>query len=177
LAYDPFIRGGCQGRPEKPARFPGEDADAFVLQQLFRWFAAEGIDNKAVRRLAEGGLQGTRRRKGFFFEQVIGQEFVDPAKSVIVGSNQGVKQLVIVPDLCAEDRFDPFPAAVPDEVPGVAGGIDVGEGERGSAGFDAGHDQLFCGKGSVFETKIGFGEIHRRFLWKQSYELPKIFSY
>src|SRR6185437_1480994 len=100
----------------------------------------------------------------------------DLAEPIIIGRYQGIKQRVVVPDLHAQDRLDPLPAAIPDEVPGVTGGIDIGEGERGGAGFDAGPDQLYRGEGHVFETKRGFGEIHRKVLWEQSYELPNNFS-
>ena len=64
-------------------------------------------------------------------------------------------------DLDAKDGFDLLLLAEVYEIPGVAGGIDIGEGEGGGACFDACGDQFFCGQGAVLKTKIGLGEIHR----------------
>ena len=72
--------------------------------------------------------------------------------------------------------FDLLLLTIENEIPGVAGGIDIGESQGGGACFDACGDQFFCGQGAVLKTKIGLGEVHRKVLWKQSYELTNIFS-
>jgi len=89
------------------------------------------------------------------------QEFIDPSEAVVVGGQEDILQSAVSADLDAKDGFYTLLCAELYEVPGVAGGVYVGECQGCTTDVPGGIDELSSGKGTVSEAEPGLCEIHK----------------
>jgi hypothetical protein len=84
---------------------------------------------------------------------VPGKESVDPRKAFIVCSEQNVHQVIAISDFCAQDRLYAILLAVLNELPGIAGGIDICKCKRRGTIGPTRLNQFFGSERAVTEAE------------------------
>ena len=70
--------------------FPGQYSDTLVAPKIFRAFAFQGVNNVSIPVLFKK-VDIVGLRKLVFMEKVVGDEFMDPFKALVIGCNEYIE--------------------------------------------------------------------------------------